>query len=416
MSIPNAFDTLTSGLSSICRLPKGTTVLRSESSDITLLRLYDIENSVECRPVRERITELDLDVGLVVPSAVGGSSFRDGTIPSGVVPSLVVAEGGNGEETTLFGTEEIISFFDARFPVPKRDDDDDVFSSKILPPLLSAGNAIASALRFGRGRDVSPSSVEAPRPKNPLVLYSYEGNQFCRLVREVLTELDLPYRLVSSGKGSRKRADLAARTGGSSQCPYLVDEDNGIEMAESADIVRYLYKTYGRYVPPNKLLGVISRFIMVPLGGPIFRATAPLQAGKSLWGESEDPSIYEADVAKAKEEILRETSADDIVIYTYKLSPFSSEATELLRNLEVPFKEISFGNEWIPGLLADGCAAKRAALLEMTGMSSLPHIFIRGKSIGGIYSGSPGLLKAVEKGTFMDMVAEFKNTKDEVTV
>ena len=72
----------------------------------------------------------------------------------------------------------------------------------------------------------------------PLVLYSYEGNQFCRLVREVLTELDLVYELRSCGKGSRRREELANLTGGSTQCPYLIDPNNeGVAMAESGDIV-----------------------------------------------------------------------------------------------------------------------------------------------------------------------------------
>ena len=39
-------------------------------------------------------------------------------------------------------------------------------------------------------------------PPSPLRLYSYDGNQFCRLVREVLCECDLPYELRSTGKAA----------------------------------------------------------------------------------------------------------------------------------------------------------------------------------------------------------------------
>ena len=55
----------------------------------------------------------------------------------------------------------------------------------------------------------------------PPVLYSHEGYQVCRLVREVLTELDLVYELLNAGKESPRRAELASNTGGSSHCPYL---------------------------------------------------------------------------------------------------------------------------------------------------------------------------------------------------
>lgn len=47
---------------------------------------------------------------------------------------------------------------------------------------------------------------------------------------------------------------------------------------------------------------------------------------------------------------------------------------------------------------------KRAALLEMTGTSSLPNIFIGGNSIGGLFSGEPGLLACLEAGKLKAMV------------
>jgi hypothetical protein len=45
----------------------------------------------------------------------------------------------------------------------------------------------------------------APPPALPLTLYNYEGNQFARLVREALCELEVPYVLFNCGKGSPKR-------------------------------------------------------------------------------------------------------------------------------------------------------------------------------------------------------------------
>lgn len=73
-----------------------------------------------------------------------------------------------------------------------------------------------------------------------------EGNQFCRLVREVLSELDLPYELRSTGKGSPRREELAAVRGdGSTTAPFLLDPNTDTAMGESADICAYLQRTYG---------------------------------------------------------------------------------------------------------------------------------------------------------------------------
>ena len=102
-----------------------------------------------------------------------------------------------------------------------------------------------SLFRFGRGAMVD-ERVAAGRtpPAEPLVLYNYEGNQFCRLVRETLCELDLPYTMRSTGKGSPRREELR-RLSGKTVAPYLVDPNTGTAMGESADIVAYLERAYG---------------------------------------------------------------------------------------------------------------------------------------------------------------------------
>jgi hypothetical protein len=87
-----------------------------------------------------------------------------------------------------------------------------------------------------------------------------------------------------------------------------------------------------------------------------------------------------------------------------------------LDNLDnVPYKEISLGREWIPGFMAPGGAAIRAALLDMTGQSSLPHVFIAGKSIGGLYSGTPGLVPGLEHGLLLDMINKALGREQDTT-
>lgn len=401
MSVPNSLDVLTSGLVSIFRLPFGITVsspnTNNENAKTKITKLYDIENSKNCRLVRERITELDLVIDRVIPVATGSKNAA--SMPGREAPVLVAESSDNEEPVTIEGTEAILSFLDESFPsnaIQESVEEDVVAIAK--EKLLLAGLYLSSWMRRGRGEAVSPSAAASNNNNNnlqPLTLYSYEGNQFCRLVREVLTELDIVYELRSAGKESPRRSELAGITGGSSQCPYLIDPNTGVSMSESADIVEYLYKTYGTYTPPSELLGWVSTNVM-SLAKPVFGVLAPLQAG----GNDAD-GAYERKLQKTIADIKAETSAAPLVVYTYELSPFSSETILLLDRLGVEYQEISLGKEWLPGLIDDtNGAIKRAAFLEMTGQSSLPHVFVDGKAIGGLYSGNPGLLSLLEQGEF----------------
>jgi anaphase-promoting complex subunit 7 len=416
MSVPNALDTLTSGLASMARLPFGVTAIATQQNDgPRLTALYDVENSRECRAVRERITELDLVVEKVIPTAENSRVFLDPSyeyaLPAGTsIPRLEVED--SGEKKILSGTQDIISYLDKSF------DDDSTFvittspdeqtKEKVQSVLTDVGSYVAGWLRLGRGNKVcsaasATSPLPVPRPTEPLILYSYEGNQFCRLVREVLSELDLVYELRSAGKASPRREEMAKITGGSSQCPYLIDSNTGVSMFECVDIVAYLYKTYARWTPPSEILEGASR-VVTPLFKPVYKVLAPLQAGSY---KTETSSEYETHLAEVKEQIQKEIRSDAVVIYTYSLSPFCTEATALLDNLGISYTEISLGMEWIPGLLQD--PLKRAALGEMTGQTSLPNVFIGGKSIGGLFSGTPGLVPSLEEGTLMKQIEAAKN-------
>ena len=117
-----------------------------------------------------------------------------------------------------------------------------------LPPPPAPAPATITA--FCRSPCVLPPPPPPPLPaptrcSSPTLspVLSDDGNQFCRLVREALTELDLPYTLVSVGKESPRRADLAALSGRST-APYLVDANTCVAMGESADICAYLYREY----------------------------------------------------------------------------------------------------------------------------------------------------------------------------
>jgi len=83
----------------------------------------------------------------------------------------------------------------------------------------------------------------ARAPERPLELWSFEASPFCRLAREELCSLEIPYLLHNVAKGSAHRDAFVARSG-KMMVPYLVDPNTGTSMFESADIVRYLDATY----------------------------------------------------------------------------------------------------------------------------------------------------------------------------
>jgi glutaredoxin len=101
--------------------------------------------------------------------------------------------------------------------------------------------SLASGLRAARGTRADASTA----PERPLELWSFEASPFCRIVRERLCELELPYVLHNVGRGSAARADFARRSG-KMQVPYLNDPNTGESLFESSDIVAYLDRVYSK--------------------------------------------------------------------------------------------------------------------------------------------------------------------------
>jgi glutathione S-transferase len=85
--------------------------------------------------------------------------------------------------------------------------------------------------------------VRSKHPEKLLELYSYEGSPFCRIARESLCEMELPYRLHNVPRRSPDRSEFVSLSG-KMQVPYLHDPNTGARMFESADIRRYLYDSY----------------------------------------------------------------------------------------------------------------------------------------------------------------------------
>jgi hypothetical protein len=110
-------------------------------------------------------------------------------------------------------------------------------------------------------------------------------------------------------------------------------------MAESVDIIRYLYQTNALWTPPNKLLQWASESIL-PLAKPLFGVLAPLQAGSS---NKDNVDAYHERIAIAQANIESTIRSAPVVVYIYGLSPFSFETKALLDCLGVAYREVSLG-------------------------------------------------------------------------
>jgi glutathione S-transferase len=211
---------------SVARFGSGRRVTHAKRTPARYLELYEFEACPYCRKVREALSELDLDV-IIRPCPKGGTRFRPGKskFPYLVDPNTGEAMGESDVIVRYLAT----TYGDGELPLGLR-----------FGPLTNATSFVGSAFRLGEGRALRPARA----PEKLLELWSFEASPYCRLVRETLTTLEIPYLLHNVAKGSSKRAAFVERTG-KMMVPYLVDPNTGREMFESADIVSYLEATYG---------------------------------------------------------------------------------------------------------------------------------------------------------------------------
>lgn len=103
--------------------------------------------------------------------------------------------------------------------------------------------------------------------------------------------------------------------------------------------------------------------------------------------------VGSVDVDDVKAEIAAAIEAP-AVVYTYGLSPFSSEAVAALEATGARFDVIEVGPEWF--LLGPRASVLRGELEALTGQSSLPHVFIGGEHVGGLATGPDGGLAGLD--------------------
>lgn len=129
---------------------------------------------------------------------------------------------------------------------------------------------------------------------------------------------------------------------------------------------------------PNPVIGLAGK--AMSLIGPIFAAEAVVQSLVFNLGNYDEEDI-QADIAQTIKKA-------PVVIYTYPLSPFSSEAVSVLEATGCKLEVVPLGLEWFA--LGPRGSAIRVELRKQYGQSSLPHVFIGGEWVGGLTTGADG--------------------------
>ncbi len=221
----------TSALVSLTRFRSGSAVGRLGARPEHPLQLYEFEACPFCRKVREALSILDLDV-IVLPCPKNGPRYRSETeIRGGKAQFPYLVDPNTGVER--YESDAIVAYLFERYGATRP------------PPLLRRGplndlTALAANLwRPGRGAFYQSANP----PSQLLELFGYEASAACRLVRERLCCLELPYTLRTAALGSATRAVLAERSGASS-VPYLVDPNTDVALSRVGEILHYLDETY----------------------------------------------------------------------------------------------------------------------------------------------------------------------------
>ena len=224
-------DVASSFLATLARVPAGMAVGELGPRPEQPLELYEFEACPYCRKVREALTMLDLEA-MIHPCPKNGPRFRKQVVAKGGKAQFPYFVDPNTGEA-MYESDDIIAYLYETYG------DGKVPWVLSLGPLTTLSASFASGFRLGFGQ----SSRRARAPKKPLELYSFEISPYCRIAREALCTLEIPYLLHNVGKESPSRPAFEKRSG-KIMVPYLVDPNTDTEMFESAEIVAYLLETY----------------------------------------------------------------------------------------------------------------------------------------------------------------------------
>lgn len=175
-------------------------------------------------------------------------------------------------------------------------------------------SVIATLLEGGRGVMGTPNPRQ---PAKPIRLYDFEASPYCRRVREVLTMLNLDVEIYPCPKKGTRFRPQVEQLAGRTQFPFLVDENTGIKLLESQDIIDYLFKTYGK---TGKTPSKYQNLPKIPIGGFLVTIAGGING-------------LMADKANAQKALPDQM----LELWSFEGSPFSRLVRERLSELELPY-------------------------------------------------------------------------------
>lgn len=136
------------------------------------------------------------------------------------------------------------------------------------------------------------------------------------------------------------------------------------------------------------MTGFINKLTVAIQNSPLAegkKALAKLQAGK-----------YDVDATRMMMD--KYIQDNPVMVFSFSTCPFCVKAKKILN--EIGAKYVAIELDQMP----EGYAI-RAELAERTGRTSMPNIWINGKSIGGCNDG-PGIVPLKESGSLLSMLEE----------
>lgn len=214
------------------------------------------------------------------------------------------------------------------------------------------------------GKKLKEASSLGPRPAETIELYEYEGSPYCRKVREAAAVLDLDILMRPCPSGETYWRPMA-KAEGVATFPYMKDPNTGESIAESDDIVEYLFRTYGpaandKSLSTEGLKNAGPEVLGIPMmlrRGGITNPTCYAAALARLKGLRARPS-------RAAAAATAGTPVKPLTLWTYEASPFTKAVRESLTELAIPH---------VMRYCPRG-STKRDELLEKTGRFQVPFL------------------------------------------
>ena len=231
----------------------------------------------------------------------------------------------------------------------------------MTPNIRLIRSLLAYTARGWRGTQVLRPSTA---PKKLLVIYDRENDPDCRLLRELLTELQLDALIQPCPVGGKR---YARKLPPGAQLPYLIDRDLGQSVDGLHACMEHVLQHYAHSSRGAGLLG-----------------SWPMRLSSSLASALRGAAGLHAQASNVPRKPLE--------LYSFESSPYSRLVRERLCELELPWILRSFGKEqladWGPPNLrftlkpwAPKPGGRREHMLADTGKAQVPYLIDRNAKV-----------------------------------